>query len=130
MGRIYTTRFLIAAGGSGAFTYQVPAGKLAVITSVVGLNGGAAGGYTMMTVAGTAVWIRVYQATNTSAEAAMRLPVYAGETIGAVASQLYMTLTISGYLFDADGAIAAVRPQRQELQHPDVQAILEQVGLA
>jgi hypothetical protein len=101
---IYTRRFLMAAGGSGSASWQVPVGKLAVITSVVALNGGAAGGYTMVSVAGVAVWIRVHQATNVAISEAMRLPVYAGELITALASQLYMTVTISGYLFDSDPA--------------------------
>lgn len=99
MAALYSTRFLMASGVAGTFTYSVPNDRLAIIRSVVGLNGGAAGGYTMMTVAGVAVWIYAYPGVNQSRNEEMRLVVSPGETIGAVLSQQYMALTISGYLF-------------------------------
>lgn len=99
MAGIYTERFLFAAGGSGAVGWTVPGGHRAIITSVVGLNGGGPGGFVMLSVAGTAVWIHTFQVTNSAVAEAMRVPAYAGEVIGGYSSQLYMTLTVSGYLF-------------------------------
>lgn len=99
MATVYTERFLLTTV-VGTDQFVVPAGKRAIITSIVGLNGGPAGSNAIVRVAGTAIWIHAYQDTNQSVVANLRVAAYEGEVIAGVLSALYMSLTITGYLFD------------------------------
>jgi len=102
--RVYSTRFLLAAGSNLTWTYTVPSGRIAVVRSITSLNGGVAGQFAIVSIAGTAIYVRTFPATNQSDTMEMRQVVYGGETIGASLSGLYMTCAISGYLFDDLGA--------------------------
>lgn len=87
-------------GVAGAYTWTVPAGKRAVIKSIAVANGAAAGTAIDVSVAGVVIYLKVFQATNSSDVQNLHQVVYGGEFIRVGLGAAGLHVGIAGFLFD------------------------------
>lgn len=99
-GRPYSERFVghWAAGPSPVYT--VPAGKRAVIKSVVASNNNTAAGVIGIVINGNQVWNLSVPGSGGQTVGGIMLVLYAGETIASEHQFQYMFSAISGFLLD------------------------------
>lgn len=98
MGSVYSTRFLLKAGGSA--TYTVPAGKRAVVKGMTTVNSSAAQRGMSMTIAGFPVFVLYTPAGGCLERSSLHLVANAGENI-TINLDTDITCQVGGYLLDA-----------------------------
>jgi len=98
-GRPYTETFVRALAAGIWNDYQVPAGKRAVVSSVVVANVGGAVVPSTVVVGGAYVYSRAPAADSTDC-LQMRVVAYSGEYISGQAGAAGHQVVVSGYLFD------------------------------
>lgn len=109
---LYSERFLHLGAPNVLMTWVCPAGRRAVIRSVVISNGGAAGGFARVTLAAKILMLP-YPDGYTTLAWDMRQVVYGGEDVVAFVNQAGMTVAISGYLFADSGSSTALEVTRE-----------------
>lgn len=98
MAAIWSTRFLVTINASEWLYYTVPAGKLAVVRSVVaGAAEVQAKAY--VSAAGGYIFAESLPGTLTSRSVEMRVVLYPGERIGAMCTHVNANVSVHGYLF-------------------------------
>jgi hypothetical protein len=100
-GPTYSTRFMVHAALEAepqSLNYVVPAGKRAVIKSVVAFNGGAAAALVSLRLAGSWVWSASVPGGSNGVSADLFMVAYAGESLELYLGAPNMGGTCSGYL--------------------------------
>lgn len=119
-GPVYSTRFVFATL-SGAWTwFNVPAGYVAVIKSIVMTNNSVDAGDGLVAVGTSLVWLQRFPGAGGAISVAMHLVVNAGESIGGNPEHGGMVVVVSGFLLRDDGARAALLPAPGDAGEPPV----------
>lgn len=100
MARSYSVRFFSARGPGQLWSFEVPAGRRAVIRNfVLGSEGGSPGNV-WMAIAGFYVWLAAVPAEYSSRTFDVRLTAYAGELIELYMGPALSYASVNGFLFD------------------------------
>jgi hypothetical protein len=112
---LYSVEFYKTAGAGHSAAYVVPAGKRAVVRSIVAASGGEANTFAWIYLAGVLIYAVHIPATDTLHQAEMRQVAYAGEQLAFVTYGSAVHLGVGGYLFNDSGLDRA--PETVELPH-------------
>jgi len=105
---IYSERLVLSSVSDVWADYTVPAGKRAVVRSIVALSGATTPGAVGVVVGPADVLWHTFQATNVTQLWDMRQVAYAGEVISCVITAGAASVVVAGYLFeDASSASSA-----------------------
>lgn len=105
---IYSERFLAAYGPNNIWTYAVPAGKRAVIRSIVLSSNGGSTGQVWVAGAGRFFLQRVLPAQVQTVSEDVRIVLYGGEGIELYVAAAGHYVWVCGYLFDDPGGELAI----------------------
>jgi hypothetical protein len=97
---LYSVRFIAYYGANGALTYQVPAGKRAVVRDVTVASYVAGTSVGAVRVATFAVWAAQLTGAYQSAHVDCRWVAYGGEVIEASTGTVACSVFVNGYLFE------------------------------
>jgi hypothetical protein len=97
---VYSTRFFAVSVGAAAVSYQIPAGKRAVIKCATAVNSGAASAVAYLYITGANLWIATVPGKGSSLATGLMIVVNAPELIYVATDGATLSLHASGYLLD------------------------------
>jgi hypothetical protein len=102
---VYTETFIRTQARNTWTVYTVPAGRRAVVKSVMLVNGGAAAGEVHVQVGETSIVFVPFQAAYANQIFNLTAVAYAGQTVSCLATAISVHQTISGYQFRETGVL-------------------------
>jgi hypothetical protein len=115
LNRVYTERFLIAAGANIHTRWTCPAAKRAVVTSFLAGSDAAGGGAAQVYVAGRFAGTVGVTGANQTLGIQCRVALYQHEQLDVYTLNSSLAVTVGGYLFD-DQSGAVGPPGRVDLE--------------
>jgi len=108
---VYTETFIRRRSlAAGTWNWTVPAGKRAIVKSVVVVQTGATAGLAEILINNVACHIVQVPAAASASALELLAVAYAGQVVGAYASQANFDITVSGWLLSDVGALSSDIP--------------------
>lgn len=99
MAGVYSVRFFVAAGSGIVTSYTVPAGRVAVVRSVVATSTVGAAAFAWLYIGPTPIYYLSFPEPGSARAVEMRQVVNAGEAVRVYTSAPELFVAVSGYLF-------------------------------
>lgn len=97
--KVYSVRFTLLQG-AGSATYVVPAGKRAVLKSIMGWNGDSGPANVSISIGGTVVWFTPVPGASALTSPPIMVVLYKAEQLQVSHGAAGLRSVVSGYLLD------------------------------